>query len=78
MSAPLAPDRAPDLPPLLTAREAPSGGALIERAAALVVIAVVAGFLLRTEFAVASSDRYRADDSVRLDADQRSDRRYAD
>ena len=43
--------------------------------AALIVIAVAAGFLLNSEFSVASSDRYVASDSVRLDDTQSSNPR---
>ena len=44
--------------------------------AALIVIAVVAGFALQTRFAAPSSERYVVGDAVRLDDEQRSDGRY--
>ena len=66
--------------PRLDVAGGPRGGrtmkAFLIAGAALVVIAVAAGFLLNTEFAVPASERYVAGDSVRLDDGQRSDARY--
>ena len=50
--------------------------AFLVACAALLVISIAAGFLLRTEFAEPASERYVAGDSVRLDEGQRSDGRY--
>ena len=44
--------------------------------AALVVIAIAAGVLLRMEFAEPASERYVVGGTVRLDEGQRSDARY--
>ena len=52
--------------------EAKALKAFLIAAVLLVILAIGTGFVLNTEFAEASSDRYQAAGSVRLDPSQRS------